>query len=102
MTSNDEYVLTLLREKGFVTAEQLEAASQAMREGNETTLDVLLASGAVTENDVPLFESAAGSPETWFYDPSWNCLRVTVRGVDVSGEFLSFEASEKGCALSVR
>ncbi len=52
MTSNDEYVLQLLREKGFVSAEQLEAASQAMREGNETTLDVLLASGTVTENDV--------------------------------------------------
>jgi len=52
MTSNDEYVLQLLREKGFVTAEQLEAASQAMRESNETTLDVLMASGSVTENDV--------------------------------------------------
>ena len=52
MTSNDEYVLQLLRERGFVTAEQLEAASQAMRESNETTLDVLLASGGVTENDV--------------------------------------------------
>ena len=52
MTSNDEYVLQILRERGYLTAEQLEAASQAMREGNETTLDVLLASGAVTENDV--------------------------------------------------
>ena len=40
MTSNDEYVLQLLREAGYVTAEQLEAASTAMREGNETTLDV--------------------------------------------------------------
>ena len=57
---------------------------------------------SVTENDVPLFESAAESPESWFYNPSWNCLRVTVRGVDVSGDFLSFEANEKGCALSVR
>ncbi len=52
MTSNDEYVLQLLREKGYVTAEQLDAASQAMREGNETTLDVLVASGALTEDDV--------------------------------------------------
>ncbi|MBQ4199022.1 MAG: type II/IV secretion system protein [Kiritimatiellae bacterium] len=52
MTSNDEYVLQLLREAGFVTAEQLEAASTAMRSGTETTLDVLLASGAVTEDDV--------------------------------------------------
>ena len=52
MTSNDEYVLQLLREAGYVTAEQLEAASTAMRAGNETTLDVLLASGAVSEDDV--------------------------------------------------
>ena len=52
MTSNDEYVLQLLRDGGYVTAEQLEAASQAMREGNETTLDVLVASGALTEDDV--------------------------------------------------
>ena len=52
MTSNDEYVLQLLREKGYVSAEQLEVASQAMREGNETTLDVLVASGSLTEDDV--------------------------------------------------
>ena len=52
MTSNDEYVLQLLREKGYVSAEQLEVASQAMREGNETTLDVLVASGTLTEDDV--------------------------------------------------
>ena len=52
MTSNDEYVLQLLRDGGYVTAEQLDAASQAMREGNETTLDVLVASGALTEDDV--------------------------------------------------
>ena len=52
MTSNDEYVLQLLREKGYVSAEQLEAASQAMREENETTLDVLVASGTISEDDV--------------------------------------------------
>ena len=52
MTSNDEYVLQLLRERGYVTAEQLDVAGQAMREGNETTLDVLVASGALTEDDV--------------------------------------------------
>ena len=42
MTSNDEYVLQLLREKGYVTAEQLDVASKAMREGDETTLNVLV------------------------------------------------------------
>lgn len=52
MTSNDEYVLQLLREKGYVNAEQIDTASQAMREGNETTLDVLVASGVLTEDDV--------------------------------------------------
>lgn len=52
MTSNDEYVLQLLREKDYVNAEQIDTASQAMREGNETTLDVLVASGVLTEDDV--------------------------------------------------
>ena len=52
MTSNDEYVLQLLREKGYVSAEQLEEASQAMREGDATTLDVLVTSGALSEDDV--------------------------------------------------
>ena len=52
MTSNDEYVLQLLREQGYVTAEQLEVASRSMREGNETTLDVLVASAVVSEDDV--------------------------------------------------
>ena len=52
MTSNDEYVLQLLREQGYVNAEQLEVASQSMREGNETTLDVLVASAVVSEDDV--------------------------------------------------
>ena len=52
MTSNDEYVLQLLRERGYVTADQIDTASQAMRQGNETTLDVLVASGVLTEDDV--------------------------------------------------
>ena len=52
MTSNDEYVLQLLVEKGYVTAEQLDVASKTMREGNETTLDVLVASGVLSEDDV--------------------------------------------------
>ena len=52
MTSNDEYVLQLLREQGFVTDEQLDVASKSMREGNETTLDVLVASAVVSEDDV--------------------------------------------------
>ena len=52
MTSNDEYVLTLLQEQGFLTAEQVAAAANSMREGSETTLDVLVSSGAISQDDV--------------------------------------------------
>ena len=52
MTSNDEYVLQLLQEKGMVTADAVAAASKSMRQENETTLDVLVASGGVKEDDV--------------------------------------------------
>ena len=52
MTSNDEYVLTLLQEQGFLTAEQVSAAANSMREGSETTLDVLVSSGAISQDDV--------------------------------------------------
>ncbi len=52
MTSNDEYVLQLLRERGFVTDDQIEAAAQSMKAENETTLDVLVSGGAIGEDDV--------------------------------------------------
>ncbi len=52
MTSNDEYVVQLLTERGFVTGEQVDAASKSMRAENETTLDVLVSSGALSEDDV--------------------------------------------------
>ena len=52
MTSNDEYVLTLLQEQGFLTAEQVAAAANSMREGSETTLDVLVSSGTISQDDV--------------------------------------------------
>ena len=52
MTSNDEYVLQLLTERGYLTAEQVEAAASSMKAANETTLDVLLAGGAVDEDTV--------------------------------------------------
>ncbi len=52
MTSNDEYVLQLLRERGFVTDEQIEAAAQSMKAENETTLDVLVSGGAIGEDEV--------------------------------------------------
>ncbi len=52
MTSNDEYVVQLLTERGILTAEQVDAASKSMKAENETTLDVLVAGGTVSEDDV--------------------------------------------------
>ena len=52
MTSNDEYVLQLLTERGFISPEQIEMASKSMKAENETTLDVLVAGGAVGEDEV--------------------------------------------------
>ena len=52
MTSNDEYVIQLLKERGFLTAEQIEAASKSMKAENETTLDVLVSGGTIGEDEV--------------------------------------------------
>ena len=52
MTSNDEYVVQLLVERGFLTAEQVEAASGSMRAENETVLDVLVSGGTIGEDEV--------------------------------------------------
>ncbi|MBO5751541.1 MAG: type II/IV secretion system protein [Kiritimatiellae bacterium] len=52
MTSNDEYVLQLVTERGYVTPEQVEAAASSMKASNETTLDVLIAGGALDEDTV--------------------------------------------------
>jgi general secretion pathway protein E/type IV pilus assembly protein PilB len=52
MTSNDEYVVQLLMERGFLTAEQVEAASGSMRAENETVLDVLVSGGTIGEDEV--------------------------------------------------
>ena len=52
MTSNDEYVIQLLMERGYLTQEQVDAAAQSMKAENETTLDVLVAGGTIGEDDV--------------------------------------------------
>ena len=52
MTSNDEYVLQLLVERGFLTPDQVDAASKSMKAANETTLDVLVAGGVIGEDEV--------------------------------------------------
>ena len=52
MTSNDEYVISVLQERGFLTAEQVEAAASSLHAENETTLDVLVSSGTIDEDSV--------------------------------------------------
>ena len=52
MTSNDEYVLQLLLERGYLTSEQVFAAAQSMHAEDETTLDVLVAGGTIDEDSV--------------------------------------------------
>ena len=52
MTSNDEYVIQLLTERGYLTEEQVEAARSALHAENETTLDTLLAGGIIDEDSV--------------------------------------------------
>ena len=52
MTSNDEYVVRLLTERGYLNADQVEAAAQSMKAANETTLDVLVSGGALDEDTV--------------------------------------------------
>ena len=52
MTSNDDYVLELLVEQGYVTQEEVDTVSGSLRQEGETTLDILMQSGAVSEDDV--------------------------------------------------
>jgi len=52
MTSNDEYVIQLLTERGYLTDEQVESARTALHAENETTLDTLLAGGILDEDSV--------------------------------------------------
>ena len=52
MTSNDEYVIQLLTERGYITPDQVEAAAVSMKAENETTLDVLVSGGALSEDEV--------------------------------------------------
>ena len=52
MTSNDEYVIQLLTERGYLTPEQVETARNSMKAENETTLDALVASGTIGQDEV--------------------------------------------------
>ncbi len=52
MTSNDDYVLDLLLEQGYVAIDQINAVKGSLKEEGETTLDILMQSGVVSEDDV--------------------------------------------------
>ena len=52
MTSNDDYVLQLLLEQGYVTADQIDAVVGSIRQEGETSLDILVQTGVVSEDDV--------------------------------------------------
>ena len=52
MTSNDEYVIQILVERGFLTQDQVDAAAKSMKAENETTLDVLVSGGTIGEDGV--------------------------------------------------
>lgn len=52
MTSNDDYVLDLLQEQGYVSSDQIDAVKGSLKEEGETSLDILMQSGAISEDDV--------------------------------------------------
>jgi len=52
VTSNDDYVLQLLQEQGYVSSEQIDTVMSSIKQEGETTLDILVQTGAVTEDDV--------------------------------------------------
>jgi len=52
VTSNDDYVLQLLQEQGYISPEQIATVTNSIRQEGETSLDILIQTGAVTEDDV--------------------------------------------------
>ena len=52
MTSNDDYVLQLLEEQALVSAEEIDRVKNSIKQEGETTLDVLIQTGVVQEDDV--------------------------------------------------
>jgi general secretion pathway protein E/type IV pilus assembly protein PilB len=52
VTSNDDYVLQLLQEQGYVSPDQVTTVANSIKQEGETTLDILLQVGAVTEDIV--------------------------------------------------
>ena len=56
----------------------------------------------LTENDVPLFPDFGTDPEPWFYDRTWNMLRLTARGIDNPSESFLVNLDERGTQIFLR
>ena len=56
----------------------------------------------LSENGAAVFLECAESPEPWFYDPGWNILRLTVRGVDAACESARVRLDIAGYAIGLR
>ncbi len=52
MTSNDDYVLNVLQENNIITEAQVDQAMMSIHQPGESTLDILINSGVVTEDQV--------------------------------------------------
>ena len=52
MTSNDEYVLEVLLENGLLTTDQVDAARALVGERPGSAIDILVADGAISEDEV--------------------------------------------------
>ena len=52
MTSNDEYVLEILQEKGAVTPEQVQNARALISKDGDTAVDVLMEQGTLSESGI--------------------------------------------------
>ena len=57
---------------------------------------------AVEENGRVLFGGLAADPPPWVFDPEWNMVRVTVRGVDVADERLAISVLADSLILRLR
>ncbi len=66
-----------------------------MRNGAPLALDV-------TENGAPLAAMTNAPSLAGFYDPAWDLMRITVRGVDAAAERLVVAARPWGCVLKFR
>jgi len=54
------------------------------------------------ENNTPIFTNYKQHGESWFYDPTWNMVRITVRGVDAASERIRVKLRAMGMSVIIR